>query len=159
MTITARHNTPGVHAEKKMLDEYIDNGNIQDVESISMTFSPCSSCTVYLILAFWFQQNKPTIKYFYRDESEPHIHKHAEKNIELLEQHGFKIEKWCLEEMIQNMPKEVSTVLEYALQLLVEKENDISHSKDEHEVEQGVLFHSNSKHIQVDINRDAYVRI
>ena len=137
---TAPHgSTPGVHAEKKMLDKYIANGNIQGVESISMNFSPCSSCTVCLILAFWFQRNKPTIIYLYHDESNRHIHKHVEKNIELLEHHGFKIEKWCPKEMIRNMTKETITVLE---QLLVEKETDIS--IDEHEVEQGV---SNSNHI------------
>ena len=104
-------NTPGVHAEKKLLDKYNDNGNIQDIESIIMTYPPCSCCTVNLILAFWSQQNKPTIKYLYHNHPDPRIHKHARKNIELLEQHGFKIGEWSLEEMIQNVPEEIITDL------------------------------------------------
>ena len=86
--------TVGDHAEERVLKHYIDG--LAVIESINLTYSPCSSCTVRLLLAFLLEsKEKPTINFLcvHGDaDSEDRIQ--AFKNLELLWMHGFTFDVW-----------------------------------------------------------------
>ena len=123
--------TDDVHAEKSLR---CIRTIIEDVESISLTYSPCSSCTVHLILAFWFKQPKPTIRYLFDDKSKL-AYKHVEKNRKLLSLHGFNVEAtWDFDILSKHssVPKELIQLF----RLIIEQER----TSNEWKIENKILF-------------------
>ena len=84
-------NKGGHHAEELILKRL----GISGIESINLSHSPCSSCTVLLLVSFWSQPQKPTINFLC-------IHgtigtpdrQHSLRNLKLLLLNGFTLGVW-----------------------------------------------------------------
>ena len=105
--------TVGDHAEELVLEHY--NDCLAVIESINLTYSPCSSCTVLLLVDFQLKsKEKPTIKFLcvHGDaNSEDRIQ--AFKNLELLWMYGFTFSVWCdcQNDMQHLLPTNYRTIL------------------------------------------------
>ena len=109
-SIKGEGRTPGVCAEKFLLENIILANEIEDVKTISLTYSPCSSCTVCLILVFLFQQPKPSIRY--RCDNRSERHERTKNNLELLSQYGFETEgTWDFRDLMINADPNATTDL------------------------------------------------
>ena len=84
----------GYHAEEILIRYLVSRGELEDVEAIYITYSPCSSCTTLLLDVFQYYR-KPNIK-FLCIYGEPGTRKHegAIRSLKLLIQNGFAIDAW-----------------------------------------------------------------
>ena len=96
----------GVHAEEVLLAKH---KKIDDIKSILLTSSPCPTCTIQLIIAFWDipKTDKPVIKFLYfHGNKEKKARVHALNSVSLLQKSGFIVKRWTSNDYMEYLPED-----------------------------------------------------
>lgn len=90
--------TQGWHAEERLLQSLDRN----TIDTLNMSYSPCSRCVLTIISTFLTVEKKPTIRFLVvHGEIDKCVRFHAMNNLRLLDRLGYRIERLTLDKLEQ----------------------------------------------------------